>query len=350
MNGCNSNIIQIDSKNIFCTLFDSNYLDKGIVLYKSLLSHCEFFKLYIFCFDDLCHEILNDMKLEHVILITLKDFEIEELLNVKENRSAAEYCWTCTPYTILYVLDTFHEKCCTYIDADLRFFGNPSILLDEIPEDKSVMIVSHFLGKSIKDRIVEKLYGKYCVQFNYFENNEKGRTVLEWWKKRCLDWCYAKIEKDRMGDQKYLNKFITLFPQVYELAYRGGGMAPWNFKQYKLNCYNTVSCIGRDYEIIFYHFQNLRYINNNSVNINVGNGDTRLKKYIYCIYQCDIYHTRKMLKENYGKTFDLKKSYSKNIISKFIRRNIMQYIVRNKNDIITYDEAIQYCQKENINV
>lgn len=174
--------------------------------------------------------------------------------------------------------------------------------------------------------------------------------MLEWWKKRCLDWCYAKIEKDRMGDQKYLNKFITLFPQVCELAYRGGGMAPWNFKQYKLNCYNTVSCLGKDYEIIFYHFQNLRYINNNSVNINVGKGDNRLKKYIYCIYQCDIYHTRKMLKEDYGKTFDLKKSYSKNIISKFIRRNIMQYIVRNKNDIITYDEAIQYCKKENINV
>lgn len=37
---------------IFCTLFDSNYLDRGIALYNSILRVMDSFKLYLFAFDE----------------------------------------------------------------------------------------------------------------------------------------------------------------------------------------------------------------------------------------------------------------------------------------------------------
>ena len=36
---------------IFCTLFDSNYLDKGLALYHSMRKYIGNFTLYIFTFD-----------------------------------------------------------------------------------------------------------------------------------------------------------------------------------------------------------------------------------------------------------------------------------------------------------
>ncbi|MEG0239409.1 MAG: hypothetical protein RR643_04595 [Anaerorhabdus sp.] len=330
---------------IFCTLFDSRYLDKGLALYSSLVKVKDEFKLYVFCFDEQCYNILNDMRLKYMVLIRLCDFETEDLINVKNTRSPAEYCWTCTPFIIKYVLEKFNEECCTYIDADIYFFSSPKILFNEIPKDKDVMIVSHFFSNTPYDRVLEKLYGKYCVQFNFFRNNEYGMQVLNWWADKCYEWCYAKIEKDRMGDQKYLNKFELLFPQTYAVKNRGAGIAPWNFKQYTYDNHNFVYINDKKIPVVFYHFQNLRYISSNSVNINIGKGDNKLKQYLYCNYQYEILIIREKLMNNYDIKFDLKKNYSRNVISKFIRRNIMQYAIRNKNDIISYDNAIQYVEK-----
>ena len=49
---------------VFCTLFDSYYLDKGLTLYHSLKKVSDQFKLYIFCFDDSSYEVLKDLKLK----------------------------------------------------------------------------------------------------------------------------------------------------------------------------------------------------------------------------------------------------------------------------------------------
>ena len=49
----------------FCTLFDSNYLDKGLVLYESMANVMENFKLYILAMDEKCEDILKDMNLSH---------------------------------------------------------------------------------------------------------------------------------------------------------------------------------------------------------------------------------------------------------------------------------------------
>ena len=256
----------------FCTLFDSNYLDKGIVLYDSMKNVMENFKLYILAMDDRCCEILNSMKLANVTVISLKEFEDEELLKIKAERSRAEYCWTCTASLIDYVFESYQEEYCTYIDSDLCFYKNPKVLIDEMCDAGcSVQIVKHGFGEGMIAREKEKGAGKYCVQFNTFKNDMYGREILTTWKNQCRNHC--SMAPGEMGDQKYLSDWAEKYEKVHVLTHQGGGVAPWNIFRF---CHvegqpgwMLDKKTKEKFELIFYHFHHLEYVDESQVNLNV---------------------------------------------------------------------------------
>ena len=105
-----------------CTLFDSFYLSRALVMYDSLIKTNFDFHLYVFAFDQLSYDILQKLNLEKITTVSLSEFEDEKLLSVKNIRTKAEYCWTSTPSIIQYSIKKFNLPDCTYIDADLYFF------------------------------------------------------------------------------------------------------------------------------------------------------------------------------------------------------------------------------------
>lgn len=251
----NPRISQVDARH-YCTLFDSGYLTRGLALHQSLLRTGENFRLYIFCFDDLAFELLEQLALKNVILIPLREFETPELLSVKASRSRGEYCWTCTSHTISYTLKKFHIYEVTYLDADLYFFQKPSLLLEEFHNaDASVLITEHRYSPEYDQ---SKTSGKYCVQFMTFKADSRGTEVLEWWKARCLEWCFNRHEDGKFGDQKYLDDWTTRFKGVHELRNIGGGVAPWNVQQYTVTPGPNVNGVP----VVFYHFHQLKWLTN----------------------------------------------------------------------------------------
>lgn len=254
--------------NHFCTLFDSNYLSRGVTMYQSLAATGANFHLYVFAFDEKCRQVLETMNLPKLTVISLKEFEDEALLKVKPTRTRAEYCWTSTSSTILYCIEQFNLPACTYLDADMFFYADPSVLIDEMG-DKSIMITEHRYTPRY-DKTA--LSGTYCVQFVTFKNDERGLTALRWWRNACLEWCYNRHEDGKFGDQKYLDDWTTRFEAVHVLQHLGGGLALWNIQQYsvteqdgKLTC--TEKTTGKTFSPVFYHFHYLKYFNNGYVEL-----------------------------------------------------------------------------------
>lgn len=247
----------------FCTLFDRNYFYKGLSIYNSLIDNCTGdFNLWILCMDNMTFELLKKMNLPNIKLISMNEFESPELLKVKNERTIAEYSWTCASNFIWFLSQKNPKfKKIIYLDADLFFFNDPKILIDELG-DKDVMITEHRYTKKYDQATTS---GKYCVQFMIFKNNHNGLIVLDWWRKACLDWCFARMDNGRFGDQKYLDDWTTRFNGVYELQNLGGGVAPWNVQQYTFSNSNS-RIIGleiysnKKFPLVFYHFHNFHLI------------------------------------------------------------------------------------------
>ena len=71
-----------EMKTTLCTLYNSLYLDKGLVLYDSLKECCADFILYVLCMDEKCYDVLSEINADDMIPIKLDDFEDEELLKI----------------------------------------------------------------------------------------------------------------------------------------------------------------------------------------------------------------------------------------------------------------------------
>ncbi len=88
---------------------------------------------------------------------------------------------------------------------------------------------------------------------------------MRWWKDKCIEWCFNWLEDDKLGDQKYLDDWLTRFPDtVHELEHAGGGVAPWNVQRYLMDNVDGVSTLtelatGKVCNLIFYHFHHLKF-------------------------------------------------------------------------------------------
>jgi SAM-dependent methyltransferase len=235
----------------FCTLFDRNYLLRGLALHQSLMAHVKDFTLWILCMDDTSHEVLSKMDLPRVRLVSLGEFEDEVLLGAKKTRSAVEYCWTCTPSLPLYLLEKHPEmEMITYLDADLFFFSDPAPVLAEM-NGASIGIMEHRYAPRWEHLAGES--GVYVVQFLSFRNGADGLTALRWWRDRCVEWCYRRVEDGKLGDQGYLADWLERFDGVIVYRHVGAGLAPWNFERHRIS-HRGEDLYVDDVPLIFCHF------------------------------------------------------------------------------------------------
>lgn len=294
----------------FCTYFDQHYLHKGLALYYSLTRHCLPFRLWILCLDDFSYQILTDMQLPQVQLISISDFEKSDpqLLQAKQNRSLIEYYFTCTPSLPLYILNHDYEvDIITYLDADLFFFSSIEPVYDELGNG-SILIIGHRFPPSLKNC---EIFGIYNVGMLSFRRDINGLACLHWWRDRCLEWCYDRVENGLFADQKYLDQWPDKFPGVVVLQHKGVGLAPWNLANYVYSWKDSKLHIDGQ-PIVMYHFHGLKKIDRWIYDINCINYKTKcpkmVKKTVYMPYVKELNQINYNLDKYWYRNADKKQS------------------------------------------
>ncbi|MFT9494834.1 hypothetical protein [Anaerosolibacter sp.] len=237
----------------FSTVISNKYVFKSIVMHDSLTKHCFDFHLFMLCVDNEAFEILSNMRWTNVTLIQLKDIEDAELLQAKSNRSHLEYCWTLKPAILRYIMNVYpHAQYFGHLDADICFFSNIDDVFKESP-NASLFLTDH--QNSERFLYTYDLTGRFNTGFVGCRNDPTGHAAIEWWKRRCLEWCYTdnKVEEKLFGDQRYVERWAELFGNVHVVCNTGANVAIWNIEKYKVSLRNGTAYIN-DSILVFYHF------------------------------------------------------------------------------------------------
>lgn len=227
---------------ILATLFDGNYLLKGLALIRSLQTHHAEFRLFVLALDDATQTSVNALGDERVVTVPLAMVETDDLRRVKKDRNTGEYAWTLTPFWTRMVLDSFAVPHVAYMDADSFLHAPLDVLYREVQSaGASIAIIPHRFPPRLQWRAKEN--GVYNVNWVYFKNDAIGIRALDDWSLQCLEWCYQRTEHARdgslrFGDQGYLDDWQAKYG-AYEVKHLGANLAPWSQEQYRY-CYDNA--------------------------------------------------------------------------------------------------------------
>ena len=242
----------------YCTYFDHHYLVRGLALYDSLASHGGGFQLWVLCLSAECEQALQKLALPGIRTISMGEFEDGDvaLLAARQNRSRIEYFFTCTPSLPLFLFKQNPAMdAVTYLDGDLYFFGDPEEV-HRLIGDASIAITPHRFPPAC--RALER-FGIYNVGWVTFRRDASALACLKWWRERCLEWCFDRVEDGKFGDQKYLDDWPVRFTGVQVIQHPGVNLAPWNLNSHRLTWEGgRVQVDGMP--LLMFHFHGLRQL------------------------------------------------------------------------------------------
>ena len=233
----------------YVTIFNNNYLPQGLCLYESLKNNYKDFTLWVISLDEDLDKSLKNLDKKNIRVVSRKNFETDELISIRNQRTIAEYCWTLTPIApkIIFNIENNINRV-TYVDADMYFFKNPKEAFTEFEESKkSILITEHDFD--IDQQYKEKLSGKYIVQFVIFKK-DSSEILRKWWEEKCIRDCSSKVSNYGIGDQKHLSEMYAKFKNdVHILKKNNLFRSTWNYKKFVEN------------DLSAWHFHGLKIIN-----------------------------------------------------------------------------------------
>ena len=243
---------------LYCTLFDRNYLTRGLALHASLLRHRKESRLVVLCLDETVFDILTTLALQNMELVSLSSLEESdpELLRTRPQRTAVEYYFTCKPALMKFLAEKHATaRRITYLDSDLFYFSDPGPLELEY-SGSSVALTPHRFPARLAGR---SQYGRFNAGWVSVGCGEEGRRFIDWWRARCIEWCRLELQQERFGDQKYLDRVPTLFSRVTILEHAGANLAPWNLEGLDIRRgEDGLTVEGKP--LVFFHFHGLRRV------------------------------------------------------------------------------------------
>ena len=255
----------------WCTLFDKNYLAKGLCLIRSMGRHVPGSTLNVLALDvetvsALTHFWDNEdtrarVKVEITPLSVLLEDE-GPLHKAQATRTPQEFAWTLASVWLDWCLRTWNAPM-VYLDADSYFFSSAQPVFDEIG-DTPIAVVPHRFDAEHRQAFIGN--GEFNANFVYVKPLPVGLDFAAGWRDASLGWCFYRTEGENgCGDQRHLERMVRRHTgDVHIIQHVGCNLAPWNQRQYDyVALQDGTVLVGHERDrdtyqaLVLYHFHEL---------------------------------------------------------------------------------------------
>lgn len=230
------------------TLFDRNYLCKGLTMLESAARFTSGRRLIACTLDDDARTEVTRLMGDKVSVLAVDElnWRFPELVETKNNRKYPEWCFTLTPFVMRFCAENFGDDV-LYVDADSVFFDDATVIEQE-GEHHAASIVHHRWTPKLAYEL--RIRGEYNVGVIRARFPFAHGVIADW-----MDWCITMRGREpdgRFTDQLHLN----LWPQFFgvdELKHPGINLAPWSQEQYEYRVENGKLKV-QNLPVVHYHF------------------------------------------------------------------------------------------------
>jgi glycosyltransferase involved in cell wall biosynthesis len=183
-----------------------------------------------------------------------------------------ELCTAVKPYAFEFLLHRFGLTNLVYLDPDTRLYGSPAPFLSEL-ERASIVLTPHLTapleGAEHPTDLDILRSGTYNLGFLALRRGESSERFLQWWQRRCFDFCVVDLPRGLFVDQKWMDLVPGMFPDVSIMRHPGLNMAYWNAGERVLAQRNGRWEVNGQ-PLVFFHFSGFQPLDPESFSIHQG--------------------------------------------------------------------------------
>lgn len=241
-------------KSAVFTVCNLAYLPRALVLADSVMKHNNSrLKIYIFDkkidFDD--SQLAAD-------LFWIEELGVPNLQELAFQYDIIEFSTSLKPFLALNLMKS-HEKV-IFLDPDTCLFHSLAPILDDL-DHHDIVLTPHYTTPqprhpSESDQAMMR-FGSFNLGFFGVRDSEEGRSFLNWWSERCIDFSFMESQFGLSTDQKWVTIAPCLFPGIFVSFNLGYNAAAWNtFEREIARDEKGGYVVNGRFPLIFFHFSN----------------------------------------------------------------------------------------------
>ncbi len=215
------------------TSINLNYLAKARVLGESLQRHHPEIRLHLML-SDAVPEWLDLEREPFASVIRIEDLGIENWKSWIFGHSVVELCTAVKPFAFRRLLKTSDSERFFYFDPDVVFFSRCDALFNQL-EEASILLTPHVSEPDtdpegvIDNEISSMAHGIYNLGFLGIRDDERGRSLIDWWCDRLSHFCHDDIPRGLFTDQRWMDFVPAFFEGTRIVRDPEFNVATWNY-------------------------------------------------------------------------------------------------------------------------
>lgn len=236
------------------TVCNIAYLPKALVLADSLLEHAHT-RLNVILFDKKQELTPNH---ETVDITWVEDLGLPEWKQLAFIYDIIEFSTSLKPYIALKLLEK-HARV-IFLDPDTAVYSSLDPILKDLVASP-VVLTPHYTKPQPDTEHESDLgmmrFGSFNLGFFAVRKGTEASYFLNWWSRRCIDFCFMESQFGLSTDQKWVS-IAPCFFDFLKISFNPGcNAAPWNTFERRLTTREGDRyLVNGEFPLVFFHFSN----------------------------------------------------------------------------------------------